>query len=1111
MAVFTIRMLKNGRTLLRKQVSEGQGRDAVVIPAQADVSYVFSDVLTNSGPARISAKRVGQNLQVALNKGNPDSPEVIIEGYYNFSPAPIAGVLPDGGQAVYDLGTLALAAPEAAGTSTAPAAAKTTSTQASLQSNSLENLEWVGAGGLLGLAALGIGKSDGGNAVDPAIAAQAKISAYAADGNQTPPTVEDYTNAGVKGVNSGNLAAINSAVDALQSANVDSKTNTQIVVDAYSKILAEANGAAADATPGVNPLASDYQAIGANVSLANSNTAALSLLNEVVGNLTTTAIDSVAKINAVAAVIDKVMIAAAGSPANMNITDYTLLGLTTSGSGAVTAINLAAVNNALTSSGGQTNVDSYSKVSALVTAVATIVSYAEDNTQASPTLAQYTSAGTKGVVASNLDAINSAVDANVASGVETKAKLQAIVDAYNVVLAEANGSAADATPTVNPTAGQYALIGANIGLASTNTSALGSLNDVLAELPATAVDSIAKINILAGVTNKIIATNPANPSSLALAEFTLLGLPTSGASGVTGTNFGAINSALTNISGSSKLDSKTKIQTVVDAYNKILAEANGTAADTTPAINPLVSDYQAIGANIGISTSNTLYLSLLNDVVSNLTTTSVDTVAKINNLAALVDKILNTAAGAPTALTIADFTFLGLPSSGSGAVTAVNLAAVSNAIAGAGGQARVDTFAELSGLITAVATIVSYADDRRQAVPTLAQYNLAGINGVTASNLDAINSAVDANTASAVDTKAGLQAIVDSYNLILAEANGSATDATPGVNPTAAQYALIGADIGLAVKNPAALSLLNEVVSNLTTSAVDSIDEINALAVVVGKVINVSSGASATISLADYALLGLPNSGPGAVTAFNLAAVTNSIASAGGQSKLDTYAKFGGLVTGVATIVSYADDNSQAVPTLNQYLAAGITGVTTTSLGAINSAVDANTAGGVDTKVGLQAVVDSYNLILAEANGSAPDATPGVNPSSGDYAAIGASIGLASGGITSGSDLASSALALLDNAVAGLTTTQVDTIGEINTLASVVDKIMNLAKLGTGSAIPAGAPSMSDLTLLGVNTTLANTPAEVNAILQALIDSTDSGSGINTILALQTIVNANAT
>jgi hypothetical protein len=101
---------------------------------------------------------------------------------------------------------------------------------------------------------------------------------------------------------------------------------------------------------------------------------------------------------------------------------------------------------------------------------------------------------------------------------------------------------------------------------------------------------------------------------------------------------------------------------------------------------------------------------------------------------------------------------------------------------------------------------------------------------VTATNLAAINSAVDANAASGVDTKAELQAVVTTYNLILAEANGSAADATPGVNPTAAQFALIGADIGAAATNSVNLSLLDDAIGALASTRVDSVSKINDLA-----------------------------------------------------------------------------------------------------------------------------------------------------------------------------------------------------------------------------------------------------------------------------------------
>ena len=96
MVMHTVKIIRGGRTVLLKQVSEGLGRDAVVIPAQADVTYLFSDPVNNAGSAKISAKRVGNNLHVALGKGTPDVPDLIIEGYFDFPPAPLVGNLADG-------------------------------------------------------------------------------------------------------------------------------------------------------------------------------------------------------------------------------------------------------------------------------------------------------------------------------------------------------------------------------------------------------------------------------------------------------------------------------------------------------------------------------------------------------------------------------------------------------------------------------------------------------------------------------------------------------------------------------------------------------------------------------------------------------------------------------------------------------------------------------------------------------------------------------------------------------------------------------------------------------------------------------------------------------
>ena len=69
-------------------------------------------------------------------------------------------------------------------------------------------------------------------------------------------------------------------------------------------------------------------------------------------------------------------------------------------------------------------------------------------------------------------------------------------------------------------------------------------------------------------------------------------------------------------------------------------------------------------------------------------------------------------------------------------------------------------------------------------MPTLATYVAAGVVGVNANNLDAIN---DALASAVVDgaranTPAELQAIVDSYNTVLGGADGTAGNPWSGAN-----------------------------------------------------------------------------------------------------------------------------------------------------------------------------------------------------------------------------------------------------------------------------------------------------------------------------------------
>jgi hypothetical protein len=61
----------------------------------------------------------------------------------------------------------------------------------------------------------------------------------------------------------------------------------------------------------------------------------------------------------------------------------------------------------------------------------------------------------------------------------------------------------------------------------------------------------------------------------------------------------------------------------------------------------------------------------------------------------------------------------------------------------------------------AIAKIKAYADDNSKPAPTVQDYADAGVTGVTDSNINDVNAAVDAKTGTDVDTTAKIQAIVD--------------------------------------------------------------------------------------------------------------------------------------------------------------------------------------------------------------------------------------------------------------------------------------------------------------------------------------------------------------
>jgi hypothetical protein len=179
---------------------------------------------------------------------------------------------------------------------------------------------------------------------------------------------------------------------------------------------------------------------------------------------------------------------------------------------------------------------------------------------------------------------------------------------------------------------------------------------------------------------------------------------------------------------------------------------------------------------------------------------------------------------------------------------------------GSSGAAQSAAAAVTDARKISLARITAYADDNGavSVPPSVQDYAAAGVTGVTAENVSAINSALAANSVMGpqVDSSAELQVLVDAFNKILAEANGPAPDATAD-DPTLNDFSAVGVVVGKAATIPAALSLLNDVIGLQPASGVTTVSDIDTFAVAVDKMMNAVLGARPAPTVAEFGALGV--------------------------------------------------------------------------------------------------------------------------------------------------------------------------------------------------------------------------------------------------------------
>jgi hypothetical protein len=172
-------------------------------------------------------------------------------------------------------------------------------------------------------------------------------------------------------------------------------------------------------------------------------------------------------------------------------------------------------------------------------------------------------------------------------------------------------------------------------------------------------------------------------------------------------------------------------------------------------------------------------------------------------------------------------------------------------------------------------------------------------------------------------------------------------------------------------------------------------------------------------------------------------------------------------------------------------------------LASIISAITASAddGSGVKSISQLTSIQAAYIKVLGEADGIKLNTTDAnKTPTAAEFVTLGVTLGKA--GISTDTQQVS-ALKLLNEVIDGLNTTAVDTVAELTTLASTVDKLMSIAIAATAQASSVGLDAAS-LTGLGVS---GVTPDNLAQVVESIrLTQSSDGQKINSIKLVQSAV-----
>ena len=724
--------------------------------------------------------------------------------------------------------------------------------------------------------------------IDKALAAAAKIRAYADDANKTAPVVDDYRDLGIAGIdNTTKATALNSslATDKIDGAAVASPAALQAIADAYLRIIGEAGDVA---NANTDPGAVDYAAIGVETSLTAN---AAQLLNSVLHKKSAEDVGTVAKVTVLAQAAADLHALAKGAPepegalalttAQLTAikTQLTKLGVTAPDDAVLPAV-IAALR--LSPSDGA-KINTLDKLQQLADKAADaqrkISLYADDASKPKPTADDYLDMGVDQVSPLNLDAINSALASPLVESAQTASPklVQGIVTSYARILAAADGTAGNATTPASapsaPTAVDYERVGIKTELVTKLKDSayplLGMLNTLVDATSKDKVNTVALLQERAEIADKIVAQVRGVPgdSKVNQQELTTVGITELQAD-----TFAAVLSALaaSKDDGSEvigQIGGTLRLQLLANKAHAAQRVLENYADNKQEATEPTIDTYKDIGLDLTKhlpqAGSATKAVAALNSALQTtaVTKAQVNPPIRLKEIIENYQKVLAAANGeAPADGSLSpeasQLTAEGLGKLGIAGLAGAPAELLANVQAVVDGMARekaldvvnlqnsVNILLKISRLADGTAGNATVAE---QFTDALAELEAIGITVTDPVVAQAAVSAIDAVRFTDINSPRKLRAVVEAYERILQEANenpraagappvNEQADATPAEDPGVAHFRTIGVKVPGVTEAPvspedqtARLQLLNDALKYRTRAEVDTVGELTTL------------------------------------------------------------------------------------------------------------------------------------------------------------------------------------------------------------------------------------------------------------------------------------------